>query len=349
MPIKFDVSEFFDNTPVDTSEWKEYKIKDIFECTTGNGFIDKININKNNNGINYVTRTAMNNGVEMKISPKNLENKINNGNCITIGAESVTCFYQKDDFIKGEKVSILRNNNINIYTALFICTVMHTNIKNKFSYSRALNLSRLKELTIKLPTKDGQPDWEFMESFIKDIEKEVECLKNKIKTELIKDNMTYFDVNDWEEYRIGDLFNLKIAKSFDITNCEEDEYGINYVTRSSENNGVMMKIKQINDSLPDRANTLTLAAVGTYAGTCFYQMNDYYSSQNIFVLSLKEDVMTKNIGIFLSTIITFSNKNKYGYGRSLKKTTYVNEIIKLPTKDGKPDWEFMENYIKGFF
>ena len=41
------------------------------------------------------------------------------------------------------------------------------------------------------------------------------------------------------------------------------------------------------------------------------------------------------------------NQYKFKFGRKAFKNKFQNEIIKLPaTKDGDPDWVFMENYIK---
>ncbi len=56
--------------------------------------------------------------------------------------------------------------------------------------------------------------------------------------------------------------------------------------------------------------------------------------------------MTKFTAIFLTVII---EKEKYRFNYSRKMgTTRINALsIKLPVgKDGKPDWAFMEKYIK---
>lgn len=53
---------------------------------------------------------------------------------------------------------------------MFICTILnHINI-GRFSYGYAIVQHRLKNLTIKLPsTTQGEPDWEFMENYIKSL------------------------------------------------------------------------------------------------------------------------------------------------------------------------------------
>jgi hypothetical protein len=39
-------------------------------------------------------------------------------------------------------------------------------------------------------------------------------------------------------------------------------------------------------------------------------------------------------------------KSKYAYGRGVIENRYKETIIKLPSKNWQPDFEFMENYIK---
>ena len=55
--------------------------------------------------------------------------------------------------------------------------------------------------------------------------------------------------------------------------------------------------------------------------------------------------LNKYIGLFIATIIK-AERPKYNYGRKWKKEFMEKSIIKLPTKNGLPDWDFMENYIK---
>ena len=49
--------------------------------------------------------------------------------------------------------------------------------------------------------------------------------------------------------------------------------------------------------------------------------------------------------MFLCTILN-KLSYKYQYGRKLNGNRLKNEVIMLPTKDGEPDWQYMEDYIK---
>jgi hypothetical protein len=169
---------------LNTTDWLYFKLG-IDNLKTRNGIftidlgkpIHAVEIEENNNislsenWIPYVTRTKENNGTEFFVDIYTLyENMINSENCITIGAEGFKAFYQSKKFINGNKVNILKNENINKYNALFICAVLNIELEMKFNYGRGATKERLKRLKIKLPvTKDGQPDWQFMEDYIKSL------------------------------------------------------------------------------------------------------------------------------------------------------------------------------------
>ena len=148
--------------PFDTTKWKKFTVKDIFECNTTKPMIETVD------GDNvYITRSAMNNGFSGFVS--NYGYKLNNANCITIGAEGRFAFYQDKDFVAGVKIYTLRNKKLNKYNGLFICSVLNQDVY-KYSYGRARILSKIKQETIKLPVdKNGNPDWDYMEQYIKSL------------------------------------------------------------------------------------------------------------------------------------------------------------------------------------
>lgn len=101
-------------------EWREYKVEDVFECKTTKPFISK---DTKNGKIPYVSRTAMNNGVLKYISIQS--DYVNDGNCITIGAEGLYAFYQKNDFIAGVKTYTIRHIKMNKNIAMFLCGLLY--------------------------------------------------------------------------------------------------------------------------------------------------------------------------------------------------------------------------------
>jgi type I restriction-modification system DNA methylase subunit len=147
-----------------TENWKWFVVGELFECSTTNHTIQQETIKGN---IPFVTRSALNNGVSGFINDENLS--IYEGNCITIGAEGIVAFYQPKTFATGVKVYIIRHANMNVYNAMFIITIL--NLENyRYNYGNARILNKIQREKIKLPaTKEGKPDWEFMENYIKSL------------------------------------------------------------------------------------------------------------------------------------------------------------------------------------
>ncbi|NOZ89941.1 MAG: N-6 DNA methylase [Epsilonproteobacteria bacterium] len=172
----FEVIKDFLNTnkkiKLNIDEWKSFQVGDIFDISLGKPIhknsIKSFSLTKKNNFTPYVTRTTKNNGIELYVDNTVIpNNKFIEGNAITIGAEGFKAFYQKDKFITGNKVNILRNENLNLEVALFINSILNLEIEKKFGYGRGLVKSRLEKLNIKLPV-DGKnnPNWKFMKEFI---------------------------------------------------------------------------------------------------------------------------------------------------------------------------------------
>lgn len=137
--------------------------------------------------IRYITRTAEDNGCEMRASLSDVEKKkIEKPNAITIGDTTATCFYQNEHFITGDHMIVVRADWLNQYTALYVLTFLN-NEQFKYSYGRAYLMDRVKETIVKLPykkDKSGQPmidethkfdedgyipDWEYMENYMKSL------------------------------------------------------------------------------------------------------------------------------------------------------------------------------------
>lgn len=106
---------------------------------------------------------------------------MNDGNCITIGAEGGVAFYQPDDFIAGVKVYTLRHDRMTCEIGLYLCTALNV-YSHIYSYTNARVLDKIKNEIIKLPLKpstditnvtEDDIDWDYMEAYIRAIEKQV--------------------------------------------------------------------------------------------------------------------------------------------------------------------------------
>ena len=77
------------------------------------------------------------------------------------------CYYVEGEFTASDEITILKNKNINKYSGIFMSVVLSQD-KFRFSFGRKAFMDRIKQLTVKLPiTPEGEPDYQFMEDYIK--------------------------------------------------------------------------------------------------------------------------------------------------------------------------------------
>lgn len=151
----------------------------------------------------------------------------------------------------------------------------------------------------------------------------------------------------YSEFKISDLFNVKYGVNLELNACDEcdknDADSVNFVARTSENNGVSARVSIIDGITPQKAGLISVAGGGSVLST-FLQPEPFYSGRDLYTLEPKENI-SNEAKFFVITVIE-QNKYKFSYGRQANKTL-PDLVLKLPvTKQGSPDWQFMENYIK---
>lgn len=147
--------------------------KGIFDIAPTNKKINANNVTFNGK-YSYVARGGSNNGIKGTINYD--ESYLNPSNTISFGQDTATLYYQPDSYFTGDKIQILKLNNdygkLTPEIALYIISV----IKKVFSiYSwgqQSFAVDKIANLKIKLPIdKNKQIDFEYMEKYIKVIEK----------------------------------------------------------------------------------------------------------------------------------------------------------------------------------
>lgn len=118
--------------------------------------------------IEYIGAKKNDNGFMRMV--KYEQSLVTKGNCIIFicdGQGSVGYTnYINHDFIGSTTLSVGYNDNLNVFNALFLVTILDME-RYRYSFGRKYktNLSKIK---IKLPsTVNGEPDWNYMENYIK--------------------------------------------------------------------------------------------------------------------------------------------------------------------------------------
>lgn len=315
-----------------TENWKEFLLADYFDIVAGKyHYPNEYDIGNTP----YISASNENNGVAQKID---LVADFR-GNCIVTGKVGCTAFYQPDDFCATSDVNIFYPKfNLNEKIALFIVTIINFNENYKWGYGRQCRVGDSKEIVIKLPAKDDDtPDWDFMEQYIKSLNREPLATANRGGCVLLTPGF-----NSWKEFQLGDLFEVKKGKR--LTSDDQIEGNTPYIGAIDSNNGVANYIGQ---EAIHEGNTISLSYNGS-VGEAFYQPKPFWATDDVNVLYFKKEngyEFNKYIALFICTVLR-QEKYRYSYGRKWVLENMRATSIKLPAYQGKPDFNFMESYMK---
>ncbi|MDI9357936.1 MAG: hypothetical protein QM528_03185 [Phycisphaerales bacterium] len=325
--------------------WKQFKIEAIFnidncKCSKVSalekGIIPYVGATNNNNGvINFVK-------AEKKLITK--------GNCIAFicdGEGSVGySVYKFEDFIGSTTIKVGRNDKLNKYNGIFITTVADT-IRNKYNFGFKRNEKHLKNEILTLPSnKKGDPDFDFMELFIK--QKEENKLKEyeKYITERIEEikffkEVPLLDEKEWKSFSLDYFFNVYTGGDLIIQKVKDGNFPV--ISHSKENNGIAVYSKLISGRrLFNSSSTISLADRGNFWTTT--QPLDFYIGTRVKALEFRVNP-NKFILKFFCVMINKQNI-KFSYGNNAtSKTDKINILLPIG-KNGDPDYDYMENYIK---
>lgn len=179
-----------EHSQLDIASWKAFLVGDLFEdYNTGNSSSQEgnsepimqpgiykatsynasdlyLSTQDDEESIRYITRTDFYNGCKNYVR-KDYTFDIEPGNAITIGDTTATVYYQEDSFICGDHMVVLRAPFLNKYTALFLITLLKKE-SYRYNYGRAFLMANIKNTKLLLPsTASGEPDWLFIENYIK--------------------------------------------------------------------------------------------------------------------------------------------------------------------------------------
>ena len=152
--------------------WKNFLIRDLFPILVPGKSKGLNHIEKVENGISYLGATNQNNGVLCFVTAN--KDLVQKGNCIAFirnGEGSMGySVYKAEDFIATSDMTLGYNENLNKYIGTFITTVADR-IRGKYNFGYKRSATRLVKEVLTLPVdKNGQPYWEYMENYMRNIE-----------------------------------------------------------------------------------------------------------------------------------------------------------------------------------
>lgn len=319
-------------------KWKEFTIENLFDIKRGKRLIKSNQIEGNKP---YISSKGIENGVDNFIG--NEEDNIREfKNCLTIANSGSVgaVFYHPYKFVASDHVTKIERKNLSKYQYLFIATSLEKQIEDKYSYNREITDERLKREKVLLPIDDdGKPDWDFMDKFMKGLEREIKPEVSNIKFKRQKE--IDFNKINWSSFFIEDEFDVFTGKTISKEKLIEGK--IPRITATEKNNGVALFTEDINDKdFRVYENFISIS----FLGTVFYHPNQASLDMKIHGLKPKNKTLNKYNALFLVTLLR-DIASKYSYGYQLSLRLLKRQKIMLPvTKEGNPDWDFMEQYMK---
>ena len=203
--------------------WKEFNFIDLFNIKCG--FYNKKPKSENNGNIPFVGATEYNNGITEFYSYQNILNssktgkepnesinkKIFQGNCLCVTNNGSVGFayYQKTSFTCTHDVNplYLKKHKLNKYIAMFLIAAIEKQ-RVCFMYARKWRPCRMIKSKLMLPVNSkGEPDYKFMEEYIKEREEKLKKrYKEQVLNSICKLNEELELKNSWKDFALTDIF-----------------------------------------------------------------------------------------------------------------------------------------------
>ena len=342
-------------------EWGEYRIGDLFEVLSYKKRFDANKVTLHSSGHPYIVRTSTNNGCKGYLQED--EAYLNEGNTLSFGQDTATVFYQEIPYFTGDKIKILKSKDGRFKKEIapfFISTIDRA--FSSFSWgSSSFSEKAIKAQLISLPTRDGKIDFMFMERFVAELKAQRVA---ELKAQRVAELKAYLAVTglsdytltpeeqqaiqhfqegnlQWGDYRLGDLFEVKRTLSFNKEALVSgDEY--DYVTRTSQNQGILQTTAFVNKENLNEAGTWSL---GLLQMDFFYRQRQWYAGQFVRKVVFKEQLPSGSIHFFTTVLNALKPKLLSVLVRDVNKT-FLDSYVQLPTSSNKPDYTQMETFIR---
>lgn len=355
------------NEKLQAVKWGEYRIIDIFDVKNTQSILSR-ELTVGSGKTPYLCASSENNAVSSYVSYD--VRYLDKGNCIFIGGKTFVVSCQKADFFSNDSHNLalyLKNEKRKSKSIqLFLAACITMSLKHKYSWGNSISNQKIQNDMVLLPVNNGKIDFDFMESFIAELEAERVAELSAYLTVSGYDNYELsaeeldalrefrtFGEDNWGTYKVGNLFERVETKKLpykakELPKQPTDDYVLPCLTSSFQNQG-------LNYYAPKAVATVLRDVISIPSNSDVYRA--YYQTREFTVLSdayairwkSKEIELSPNQYLFMVMCINkvtdlpiYSYKNKLGGWNVVKE-----KFIRLPAKNGKIDFEFMDTFISG--
>lgn len=278
---------------------------------------------------------------------------LNCGNTITcsdttVGAE--TMFYQENDFIGYSHIQhfVPKFKPFNKRIAKFLISSCRIATSNKnYDYGHKFNREEMNKTKIYLPIKDNKIDFNFMESFIAELEAQriaelsayltVSGFDNYELSDEEQKALQEYQTTTWSSFNLENLFG-KATRGKRLKSANRIAGDLPFVTAGEASEGISAHIG--NEVEVFNKNTTTIDMFGSAK----YRNYKYGADDHIAVVHT--DKLPMRASIFVTSAIhKAAHTGKFDYGHNFYAKDADALDIMLPEKDGTPNYSYMETLI----
>lgn len=148
---------------LEIDKWKNFKLRELFKIQ-GSKTTPLLELEEYGHGkYPYVTTQATNNGIDGFFDFYSEDGNILTADSAVLGY----CSYQALSFSASDHVEkLIPKFAMNKYIAMFLTTILNLE-QYRYNYGRKCSQERMEKISIKLPSKNKNPDFEYMENYIK--------------------------------------------------------------------------------------------------------------------------------------------------------------------------------------
>lgn len=308
------------------------RLEELFEIRYGTS----LELNRlqevDSGGIPFVARSTRNNGVTAQVLPLEDVPPMAPGTLTVAlsGAGVLQTFLQERPYYTGFHMAVLVPRLQMTRKVLLAYALLIPQSRFRYGWGRQANKS-LRFLSV--PGLDELPAWvdavnlSAVEAEIMDFE------APEASIELSSD--------EWKPFKLPDLFTITRGQGPSLLDAKESRGTTPYVTASEKNNGISA---WTSSEAKHPGGGLTVATNGS-VGECFYQPDAFAASSDVAVLMPKAP-MSVEVLFFIATLVRREGKLKYGYGRKWGLQRMVESTIRLPSAEGKVDFQEIKRIVR---
>ena len=343
------------NEKLQSVKWGEYELNVLFEKIKTNSLdyktADLPSVAEGEFNLPALTAGIQNQGLNNYVPRKNATILQNVISISANGANTGATFYQSKEFTVLQDAYAIKwiysNDILTDRQYLFLTGCISKTIFGNYEWTNKAGWERIKTEKIQLPIKDGRIDFDFMESFIAELEArhiaELEAyltvtgLKDYTLTKEEEKAIKDFYTLNWMNYNLEDLFG-KSTRGKRLKSADRVQGDLPFVTAGEACEGISAYIG--NDVEIFESNTTTIDMFGSAK----YRNFRYGADDHVAVVHTEK--LPKHAAVFVTTAIhKSSHTGKFDYSRNFYAKDADELDILLPTKENKPDYLFMATLI----